>query len=103
MLTDFCQERLLPLPPLKQGMHTTPLGLGVLSHVGGLQASQVRQPVVIVTRRGSRTPLLPPMLDSGVVCFLTLVETASVARLAYKQLVSPRGVGGVDSRVKALG
>src|SRR5438105_15789183 len=29
------------------------------------------------------------VLDSGVFCFLTLVDTASVARLAHNQRVSP--------------
>src|SRR5262249_6139482 len=53
------RQRLLPLPPLKQAIHTTPLGLGALPHIGGGSSSSVRQPVVIVTRRGARTPLLP--------------------------------------------
>src|SRR5262252_288260 len=41
-------KRPLPLLSLQQVMYTTPLGLGVCSHVGGLSLSHVRQSVVIV-------------------------------------------------------
>src|SRR5215813_8903452 len=42
------------------------------------------------TKRARRAlPSSTIMLDSGVFCFLTLVDTESVARLAHNQPISP--------------